>query len=110
MAYTIGEPCVDVKDGSCVDVCPVDAIYEGRRKLYIHPGECIDCGACAEACPGGAPLAVRGGPPGDPIAEQDAVFFTHPLPGRDGPLGRPGGASAYGPVGVDTETVTAYRA
>ena len=27
MAYVITEPCVDVKDASCVDVCPVDCIY-----------------------------------------------------------------------------------
>ncbi|OLD33610.1 MAG: ferredoxin [Chloroflexi bacterium 13_1_40CM_2_67_6] len=27
MAYVITEPCIDVKDASCVDVCPVDCIY-----------------------------------------------------------------------------------
>ena len=27
MPYVITEPCIDVKDGTCVDVCPVDAIY-----------------------------------------------------------------------------------
>lgn len=26
--YVITEPCIDVKDGSCVDVCPVTAIFE----------------------------------------------------------------------------------
>src|SRR5205823_3715059 len=46
MTYTICEPCIDVKDRACVDECPVDCIYEGARMLYIHPDECVDCGAC----------------------------------------------------------------
>jgi NAD-dependent dihydropyrimidine dehydrogenase PreA subunit len=51
MAFVIGEACIDVMDRSCIEECPVDCIYQGRRMLYIHPGECIDCGACEPACP-----------------------------------------------------------
>ena len=55
MAYIIAEPCVGVKDTACVEVCPVDCIYGADDKdgtqLYIHPEECIDCGACEPACP-----------------------------------------------------------
>jgi NAD-dependent dihydropyrimidine dehydrogenase PreA subunit len=54
MTYTIAEPCIDVMDKACVDVCPVDCIHydEGEdRILYIDPDECIDCGACEPACP-----------------------------------------------------------
>tara|TARA_Y100000814_G_scaffold212367_1_gene157647 strand:- start:1861 stop:2151 length:291 start_codon:yes stop_codon:yes gene_type:complete len=55
MTYIIAEPCVDVKDQSCIDVCPVDCIYgvdEGDdRQLYINPDECIDCAACEPVCP-----------------------------------------------------------
>jgi NAD-dependent dihydropyrimidine dehydrogenase PreA subunit len=54
MTYTITEPCIDVLDKSCVEVCPVDCIHydEGEdRMLYIDPDECIDCGACEPACP-----------------------------------------------------------
>ena len=51
MAYIIAEPCVDVKDKSCVEACPVDCIYEGDNMLFIHPEECIDCGACVDPCP-----------------------------------------------------------
>lgn len=51
MAYIIAEPCVDLKDASCVDVCPVDCIYEGETMYYIHPDECIDCAACEPVCP-----------------------------------------------------------
>ena len=51
MTYIIGLPCVDVKDRACVEECPVDCIYEGNRMLYIHPEECVDCGACEPVCP-----------------------------------------------------------
>lgn len=55
MSYIIAEPCVDVKDGACVDVCPVDCIVgkdSGEDRLcYISPDECIDCAACEPVCP-----------------------------------------------------------
>ena len=55
MTYVIAEPCLDVKDKSCVEVCPVDCIHptdgEGEPILYIDPDECIDCGACEPECP-----------------------------------------------------------
>ena len=59
MTYVIAEPCIDLKDLSCVEVCPVDCIHptedeEGfaeARQLYIDPEECIDCDACVEPCP-----------------------------------------------------------
>ena len=53
MTYVITQPCVGVKDASCVDVCPVDCIHarEEDEQYYIDPGECIDCGACEPVCP-----------------------------------------------------------
>ena len=59
MTYIICEPCIGTKDTACVDVCPVDCIHPrkdeadflGAQMLYIHPDECIDCGACVPACP-----------------------------------------------------------
>ena len=59
MAYIIAEPCIDTKDTACVDACPVDCIhprkdepeFEQEKMLYIHPEECIDCGACVPVCP-----------------------------------------------------------
>ncbi len=50
-SYVIAEPCIDVKDRSCVDVCPVDCIHEVGRMLVIDADECIDCGACEPECP-----------------------------------------------------------
>jgi ferredoxin len=59
MPFVITDPCIGTKDTSCVDVCPVDCIhprkdepeFERATMLYIHPEECIDCGACVPACP-----------------------------------------------------------
>ena len=51
MTYIIAEPCIDIQDKSCVDVCPVDCIHEFGRMLVIDPEECIDCGACEPECP-----------------------------------------------------------
>src|SRR5207247_2104034 len=51
MTFVIAEPCIGVKDKSCVEVCPVNCIYEGEDMFYIHPDECIDCQACEAACP-----------------------------------------------------------
>jgi ferredoxin len=53
MTYIITEPCVDLKDKSCVEVCPVDCIIgeDEDRMLFIDPDECIDCGACVDPCP-----------------------------------------------------------
>ena len=48
MTYIIAEPCIDIKDRSCVDVCPVDCIHEADRILIIDPEECIDCFAPEE--------------------------------------------------------------
>ncbi len=59
MPFVITDPCIGTKDTACVDVCPVDCIhprkdepeFEAATMLYIHPEECIDCGACIPACP-----------------------------------------------------------
>jgi len=53
VTYVIAQPCIGVKDASCVDVCPVDCIHarEEDEQYFIDPDECIDCGACEPACP-----------------------------------------------------------
>jgi NAD-dependent dihydropyrimidine dehydrogenase PreA subunit len=48
VTYIIAEPCIDIKDLSCVDVCPVDCIHVFERILIIDPEECIDCFAPGE--------------------------------------------------------------
>ena len=106
MTYVIALPCVDVKDRACVEECPVDCIYEGGRSLYIHPDECVDCGACEPVCPVEAIYYA------DDLPEQWAIytadnarFFTDVLPGQGGPLGSPGGAAKLGALPADTTLV-----
>ncbi len=100
MTWVITESCVDIKDKSCVDECPVDCIYEGDRMLYIHPDECIDCGACEPVCP------------------VEAIFYEDDVPEelRDytaanieffNELGSPGGAAKLGLIGRDVPMVAA---
>jgi NAD-dependent dihydropyrimidine dehydrogenase PreA subunit len=79
MTYVIAEPCVDVMDRACVEECPVDCIYVGERSLYIHPGECVDCGACEPVCPVEA-IYYEDDLPGrwQVYAEDNARFFSRP--------------------------------
>jgi len=104
MTHVITDVCVGEMDGSCVDVCPVDSIYEGLRKRYINPNECIDCGACVTACPVSAIFGPNDEQ--DPLWVADnRAFFEEVLPTRSEPIGDPGGGSSFGPVGVDTPLV-----
>jgi NAD-dependent dihydropyrimidine dehydrogenase PreA subunit len=108
MPYVIAGPCIDVMDKSCIEECPVDCIYEGDRKLYINPKECIDCGACEPVCPVEAISQDRR--VGDDyldFVEDNRRFFTDVLTGRDAPIGAPGGSQVTGAIGVDTPMVAA---
>jgi len=40
------------------------------------------------------------------FVEDNKTFFTEVLPGRDEPIGTPGGSHKTGPIGVDTPMVT----
>jgi NAD-dependent dihydropyrimidine dehydrogenase PreA subunit len=78
MPFIITDPCVDTKDTACVDVCPVDCIHPRKdepefaqtTQLYIHPEECIDCGACVPACP---VSAIYDSPESTPDSQKDLV-------------------------------------
>ncbi|MCP5182194.1 MAG: ferredoxin family protein [Pseudomonadales bacterium] len=61
MTFVITSACIDVKDASCIEVCPVDCIYQEDedRMCFVHPTECIDCAACESACPVGAIFAEK---------------------------------------------------
>ena len=84
MPFVITDPCIGTKDAACVDVCPVDCIhprkdepeFEQTSILYIHPDECIDCGACVPACP---VAAIYDSPESTPatqkaLIEANAIF------------------------------------
>ncbi|MBO2448581.1 4Fe-4S binding protein [Actinomadura barringtoniae] len=53
MAFVITQPCENVKDGACVDVCPADCIEttEAADQYFIDPERCIDCDVCVTVCP-----------------------------------------------------------
>lgn len=53
MAFVITQPCLGVKDASCMEVCPVDCIHsdDDAKQFFINPEDCIDCGACVDTCP-----------------------------------------------------------
>ena len=78
MAFIITDPCIGTKDTACVDVCPVDCIhprkdepeFEQTPMLFIHPDECIDCGACVPACP---VTAIYDSPDATPASQKDLI-------------------------------------
>ena len=100
MTFVITQPCIDVQDQSCVEVCPVDCIHfeDGEdRMLYIDPVACIDCGACEPACPVDAIFD-------EPDLPEDQAHFTaiNELWYDDAPAARAqvggGGAPAAAPA------------
>jgi len=75
-----------------VDVCPVDCIHPRKDEpefaaaemLFIHPDECIDCGACEPECPVTAIFPEEDVPPQwkDYIAKNRDVFQGENPPGK----------------------------
>ena len=103
MTYVISQPCVDLKDRACVDECPVDCIYEGKRMLYIHPDECVDCGACEPVCPVEAIFYE------DDVPEEWKGYYDANVHFFDD-LGSPGGAAKMGEIDHDHPLVAALPA
>jgi NAD-dependent dihydropyrimidine dehydrogenase PreA subunit len=92
--------CVDLKDKACIEECPVDCIYEGERSLYIHPDECVDCGACEPVCPVEAIFYE------DDTPDQWKDYYKANVEFFDD-LGSPGGASKVGKIDKDHPIVAA---
>ena len=89
MTHIITSLCL--RDGGCVDVCPVECIVPGMPQdqwpwYYIDPVTCIDCGACIPECPFEA------------IFTEDEVPETYGAKGSEVqamPKGTPGFDQAY---------------
>jgi len=52
-SYVIADPCIGVKDATCVEVCPVDCIESSDElpQFFINPELCIACEQCVLVCP-----------------------------------------------------------
>ena len=63
-SYVITDPCIGVKDGTCVEVCPVDcfASSDDEAQFFIDPALCIACEQCVLVCP------------------VDAIYLEHEVP------------------------------
>ena len=63
-SYVITDPCIGVKDGTCVEVCPVDCIAssDDQPQFFIDPALCIACEQCVLVCP------------------VDAIYLEHEVP------------------------------
>jgi ferredoxin--NADP+ reductase len=90
MTYAITQTCC--ADATCVAVCPVNCIHPTPQErafgstemLHIDPRACIDCGACADACPVDAVFPVdRLTGPQKAYAEINAAYFA------DSPVSEP---------------------
>ena len=107
MTFVITETCIDVRDQTCVEVCPVDCIHfeEGKdRILYIDPVECIDCGACVPVCPEDAIFEEADVPQDQQrFTEINALWYQDPAAAR----AQVGGAPAPAAEGVPEEAASA---
>ena len=56
--YYVPIACNECADPACVKVCPTKAHFkrESDGLVLIDDKKCIGCGACAKACPYGAPV------------------------------------------------------
>ena len=68
--------------------------------MYIHPDECVDCGACEPVCPTEA-IFYEDDLPGEwsDYLQANADFFVD--------LGSPGGAQKTGPQSFDVPWISA---
>lgn len=78
----------------------MDCIYEGNRMLYIHPDECVDCGACEPVCPVEAIYYE------DDVPADQAEYYDVNVKFFD-PIGSPGGAAKMGKIDADHPVVAA---
>lgn len=49
MAYIINSGCISC--GACSEMCPVNAISQGKETYVINQYECVECGTCIDECP-----------------------------------------------------------
>jgi NAD-dependent dihydropyrimidine dehydrogenase PreA subunit len=76
MTHVITSLCL--RDGACVEVCPVECIVAGQPEAewpwyFIDPATCIDCGACVPECPYEAIFPLEDVPAAYELADDQEV-------------------------------------
>jgi hypothetical protein len=61
MTFVITDACIDVKDKTCLDACPVDCIYEGGRTLYRSRRSTPTTGCPTSSSRGSPSIAISSG-------------------------------------------------
>ena len=79
---------------------PSTASTRASAALYIHPDECVDCGACEPVCPVEAIYYE------DDVPEQWAEYYKANVEFFDD-LGSPGGAAKLGVIAKDHPIIAA---
>ncbi|MBA4024626.1 MAG: ferredoxin [Gordonia sp.] len=108
MTFVITQRCC--KDASCIAECPVDCIrptpgdpqFETAEMLYIDPESCIDCGACADACPVDAIFSEYDllAPMNRYVAINEAYFELNPLDEGSGAQAPRTKGKGFGDLGI----------
>ena len=78
MTYVIAEPCIDVKDQACVDVCPFGAIQERDGIVVVDFEACMGCGVCVSRCAQEALTLVREPSKGEPLEIEAILAGANP--------------------------------
>ncbi len=90
MPYVVTRSCC--ADASCVVACPVNCLHPApgepgfatAEMLHVDPDACVDCGACATACPVDAVVPHTAlTPEQEPFRQLNADYYaTSPHPDR----------------------------
>ena len=51
MPHIVTDKCQRCRFTDCVTICPVACFHGDANMLYIDNVQCVDCGACVQACP-----------------------------------------------------------
>lgn len=51
MAYVVTEACIKCRYAECAEVCPQNALKEGKNFFVIDPHLCSNCALCEMVCP-----------------------------------------------------------
>ena len=95
MTYVITEPCIGTKDQSCVEVCPVDCIYDAGDHFMINPRGVHRLRRLRAGVPGRSHLPRGRGPRGPGELHHQGRRVLRVARAQSATLGRGSGPSLY---------------